>query len=951
MKIMQVALIRRRRRLAAIAIAICTAAWTKTVLAQETVNYASVSGRVTDPLGAVVTAAQVSARQTETNVTAAVETDGEGRFRFPYLRVGPYEITIRKAGFADVTRRLTLTLGAAFDLPVSLPVATVQANVNVTAQAIVLEAARSQMAGTISQAEVRNLPMNGRNFLDLALLVPGVSPTNVGSTQLFAETSAVPGQGISVGSQRNFSNNFIVDGLSANDDAAGLSGIPYSVDAVEQFQVVTSGGQAELGRALGGYVNVVTKSGTNVLRGDFYDYVRDDRFNAPNALSGKVLPMSQSQYGASLGGPIVRDRSFFFSNFEQRKLSQSGLVVVDRAVVDTINARLAAVGYPGAPVTTGEYPNPVNSTNFLGKLDHQISGQDQLSVRYGLYNVNSTNSRGAGGTSAPSASAGLDNTDQSVAFGNTMTLSPRTVNETRAQFSYGDLKALPTDPVGPAVSIAGVASFGTLSGSPTGRLNKMFEVVDNLSHQMGAHAVRVGVDVLYNSDTITYPRSIRGAYTFSSLENFLVGVYNNSGFTQTFGRTVVAQTNPNVGVYAQDEWKVSPQVTLNAGVRYDLQFIESIKTDTNNVSPRVGLAWSPFDSRRTVVRGSAGLYFDRVPLRAVANAILSANNTTELANLRQISVSVSPAQAGAPTFPDILGSAVSSSALFNLTTMSPNMQNAYSRQASVEIEQQLGLGSTVSVGYQYTRGLNLIIQVNQNVPTCVAVGTNNGCRPVSTYANNSQYSPLADSNYHGLHLSFVQRPTRWGNYRVSYSYSQSMNNVGEAFFSSPIDPFDLSKDWGRSDDDQRHRLVLSGSLNSSMEPAKTAWERISHGFQVSSMLQSYSSLPFNITSGVTTVQGTAGRPIVNGSFIERNAGEGSDFFSLSLRVSRTFPVGKTVRVEGQLEAFNLTNRVNNLTRQANFGAGAYPTNPAFNFNTITAVGDPRTLQLGLRLRF
>ena len=493
------------RAVMAALVSACAVASAGRAVAQETVNYASVSGRVTDPSGAVVTGAQVIARQTETNLTAATETDGEGRFRFPYLKVGPYEITLRKTGFADVVRSLTLTLGAAFDLSVSLMVGTVEANVSVTAQATVIETARSQIAGTISQAEVRNLPMNGRNFLDLALLVPGVSPTNVGSTQLFAETSAVPGQGISVGSQRNFSNSFIVDGLSANDDAAGLSGIPYGVDAVEQFQVVTSGGQAELGRALGGYVNVVTRSGTNATRGDVYDYVRDDRFNAPNALSGKTLPMSQSQYGASLGGPIVRDRSFFFSNFEQRRLNQSGLVVVDPAIVDIINARLIAVGYPGTLVSTGEYPNPVNSTNFLGKLDHQISGQDQFSVRYSLYNVNSSNSRGAGGTDAPSASAGLDNTDQALAFGNTMTLSARTVNETRAQFSYGHLEALPTDPIGPAVSISGVTAFGTLSGSPTGRLNKMFEVVDNLSHQAGAHALRVGVDFLYNSDTITLP--------------------------------------------------------------------------------------------------------------------------------------------------------------------------------------------------------------------------------------------------------------------------------------------------------------------------------------------------------------------------------------------------------------------------------------------------------------
>jgi hypothetical protein len=227
--------------------------------------------------------------------------------------------------------------------------------------------------------------------------VPGVAPPNVGGTQLFAETSAVAGVGISVSSQRNLSNNFIVDGLSANDDAAGLSGMPYGVDAVDQFQVVTSGGQAELGRALGGYINVLTKSGTNAAHGDVYNYVRDDRFNAPNALSGTTLPMTQKQYGASLGGPIVRDRTFYFSNVEQRRLDQSGLVTISPASVSAINARLASVGYPGSPITTGVYANPVHTTNFLGKVDHQFSGRDQFTVRYSLYDVNSSNSRGAGG--------------------------------------------------------------------------------------------------------------------------------------------------------------------------------------------------------------------------------------------------------------------------------------------------------------------------------------------------------------------------------------------------------------------------------------------------------------------------------------------------------------------------------------------------------------------------
>jgi hypothetical protein len=248
-------------------------------------------------------------------------------------------------------------------------------------------------------------------------------------------------------------------------------------------------------------------------------------------------------------------------------------------------------------------------------------------------------------------------------------------------------------------------------------------------------------------------------------------------------------------------------------------------------------------------------------------------------------------------------------------------------------------------------GSNLLMSINQNVPTCVPAGTNNGCRPNPSYANNSQYSSAGDSEYNGLHVSLSQRTQRWGQYRVSYSLSKSMNNLGEAFFSSPIDPTDLSKDWGRSDNDQRHRLVLNGALQTSMEPAQTDWESLINGFQVSGLLQFYSAPPINITSGVTTIQGTAGRPIVNGEFIRRNSGEGTAFFSLGVRVSRMFRLGNRVQLEALLEGFNLTDRANVVTRNNNFGAGTYPTNPSPTFGQITAVGEPRSFQLGARVRF
>jgi hypothetical protein len=929
--------------------AILTAA---AALPQETINYASVSGRVTDQSGAVVEGAKVTARQTETNVANTAITDHEGRFRFPYLKIGPYEIKISKTGFTETARSVTLTVGAAFEIPIMLSVGATATDITVSGEGPVLEAARTQIAGTVSQTEVANLPLNGRNFLDLALLIPGVSPTNTAANQLFAETSAVPGQGLSVSSQRNFSNSFIVDGLSANDDAAGLSGVFYGLDVVQEFQVVTSGGQAEFGRALGGYMNVVTKSGTNTLHGDLYGYLRNSRFNAANALSHTALPLTQVQYGASLGGPIRRDRTFYFTNFEQRELNQSGLITISPASISAINARLVAAGYPGSLIYTGLYPNPVHNTNFLAKADHQFSEADQFSVRYSLYHVDSINSRGAGGISGATASANLNDTDQTIAVSNIATLSPRMVNETRGQVTNSSLSAPPSDPVGPAVSIAGVAAFGTLSGSPTGRANKLYELVDNFSYQARGHAIRAGFDFLYNDDDITFPRTFRGSYAFSSLANFLSGTYNNSGFTQTFANSVVAQTNPNIGFYAQDEWKPLPSLTFNVGLRYDLEFLKSIATDTNNVSPRAGFAWSPFASRSTVIRGSFGLFYDRVPLRALANALLSAGNTTNVSDLSQISISLSPNQAGAPVFPNILSSlTLPPGVLFNFSTMDPQMQNAYSQQGSFEIERQLPGNSAVTVGYQHVRGLHLIVSVNQNVPACVAAGTNNGCRPNPNFGNDSQYSSQADSHYDGLHVSFVQRPVKWGNYRISYTYSKALDNVGEFFFSSPINNFNIWQDYGRSDDDQRNRLVFDGSIHTPQGKGATAWQRFHHGFRLSTMLQYYSPLPFNITTGSTTIQGTTARPAIDGVFINRNAGSGFDFLNLSARLSRSFSLGERVRLEAMAEAFNVLNHVNGVTLNGTFGTGAYPANPSPTFRQITAVGDPRTFQLALRFSF
>ncbi len=953
-------------------------------IAQETVNNASLAGRVTDATGAVVRNATVTATAGSTGLAATATTDAAGRFRFPYLQVGAYQVTIHDAGFSDVRRSVTLTVGAAFDLPVTLTPGSAD-SVTVDAVPPVLESDRSQVAGTISHNEVENLPFNGRNFLDLALLVPGVSPTNTAANQLFAETSAVPGQGLSVGSQHNFSNSFIVDGLSANDDAAGLVQTDFGLDVVQELQVVTNGGQAEYGRALAGYFNYVSRSGGNHLHGDIYSYLRDKNLNAKNAYSGLLLPYTQSQSGVSVGGPLrlhrnTADRTFYFGNFEYRQLNQANFLTITSANAAAINAVLTASNYPGqqlniSPTGITVYPNPVRYDNFFFKVDHKATAKDQLTARYSLYHVSSTNSRNAGGLTYTSGGANLTDLDQTVAVSNIYTINSRTVNETRGQFTNSNLLAPVVDQVGPAVSITNAASFGTASGSPTGRYDRLFEVVDNLSRQIGPHSVRVGADFLYNDLTITFPMSNHGSYSFSSLANFQKGVYTT--YAQTFGNFVVPQNNPNFGMYAQDEWKATPKLTINAGVRYDLQWLKAINTDTKNVSPRIGFAYSPFAGRGTVIRGSFGLFYDRVPLRALSNALESDGNGTAITANTLASLSLSYGQSNAPVFPNTVTGytalTLPPTLRLSLSTMDPNMKNARAIQNSLEVDQQLSPTSNLAIAYQHIRGEDILIDVNINTPTCTsAVDPVDLCRPNQAIGNNKQYYPGADSYFDALTVSYNLRPVHYGSFRISYTWSKAIDDVSYAFFSGPVNNYDPGEDRSISDDNQKHRVVVDGTLHTSLEPSNTLAGKLTHGFQLGGTLTYYSGFPYNITNGVTDVQTTTERPCLvvaslcasaaPGTMISRNAGLGFPSFTINTRLSRTFALGERFKLQGLAQAYNLVNTRNDLFPSGSLGSTcSYPSLTPTPGNTTCTVpstfgkptnsADPRSIEFAAKLIF
>src|SRR5262245_48149885 len=286
--------------------------------AQQSLTGATVSGQVSDSSGAVISGAEVTIVNDNNGQLRKSASDAAGRFRFAYLPSGSYRVRVQAAGFSDEERRLNLLVGQAFEIPFELTVAKSSEIVSVSSEGPVVETARTQLSEVITPREVTNLPLNGRNYLDLALLVPGVSRTNTGASQRFAETSAVPGTGISVFGQRNLNNSFIVDGISANDDAAELAGSFYSQEVIREFQVVSSG-VAEFGRSSAGVINIITQSGTNNLHGDAYGFLRNQRMDANNPFSIAKLPLTQGQYGLSLGGPVVKDHTFYFGNFEQTR--------------------------------------------------------------------------------------------------------------------------------------------------------------------------------------------------------------------------------------------------------------------------------------------------------------------------------------------------------------------------------------------------------------------------------------------------------------------------------------------------------------------------------------------------------------------------------------------------------------------------------------------------------
>ena len=509
------------------------------ISAQIRATAADLTGLVYDQTHSVIAGAAVTATNLDTNQTRSTTTDSEGRFTIPALTPGVYDVKAEHPGFSAQTQSgLALQVGTQVTIEFTLRVAAIAEQVTITASTPIVDREQTAVATVISQAQINNLPTNGRDFLSFAVITPGVARDNT-PLQGAAATS-----GLTFAGQRARSNNIMVDGLDNNDIVVGSVRATFSQEAVREFQVVANSYSAEFGKASGGVVNIVTKSGTNAPAGNLFWFGRDAALNAKeyfeefspagDPITRDKAPYSQKQYGGIFGGPIRRDKSFVFGSFERLDIKTSNFVTIDDTTPLTlfgqpIGTAAGILRRAGFPLEVGNVPYVVTSDEALVKVDQQLAPGQQLAVRYNYADGLNENIEPWGGLVARSRGAALDNVDHMAGGSYTAILSSAVVNELRAQYARRDQKVNALDPNcggpcitetqgGPTLEVLGFASVGRQRLTPQPRLTDRYEVVDTFSLLRGTHQWKAGFDLnIVDHKAQALPLHFGGRYLFQTL--------------------------------------------------------------------------------------------------------------------------------------------------------------------------------------------------------------------------------------------------------------------------------------------------------------------------------------------------------------------------------------------------------------------------------------------------
>ncbi len=962
-----------------------------TLCAAQSVGNSGLGGLITDPSGAVIAKATVSVLQSETSLLRETITTADGLYRFPALTPGSYSLKVEAAGFKTAVRNgLVLAVGASATVDITLDVGTSTEVITVNDEAPIIETTRSQISTVVDSRAVADLPINGRSFLDFAVLTPGVlkDPTRGGD--------------LSFGGQRGTLNSVQVDGTDSNNvffgqstGRAGSGRNPYSFsqDAVQEFQVVTNGYAAEIGRAGAGVINVVTKSGTNQFHGTVFEFFRDKGLNANtflNNLQGRPKgAYHYHQFGGNIGGPVIKDRVFFFFDFDGQRNAESITTVLGGTAAPADAASQAAKQFLSQYV--GQYPRKLDNNVFLGKGDLNINSRQRLSVRYNLNRFRGVNFENGGAQSALEHTGNSDVNTQNLSGNHNWMLSPSRVLESRLTYTKDDEPgaANSTDPE--AIIRSGgsnVMSIGRNSFSPRYTNAKTIQWAEGLSWIRGNHTMKFGVDLIFQRIDNFFPGNFSGSYTFNSYADF----FNKTpaSFTQAFAGsgTDGPLTKPNVNEYAwyvQDSWRATSKLTLNYGLRYDFfQYAQpSVKNpdaallasgldtsrinhDKNNFGPRFGFAYKVDKAGKTVVRGGWGMFYGRTPAIMTGTA-MSQNG---------IQVQTYTLNSNFPVYPNVLSAPPSVSRTPDIYVFSQDYVQPLTHQWNFNVERSLGADYALTLGYIGVRGehLSRTRDINRfpGVPTTLTYSTGGTAtvlrysgRPNTSFGRISLFDSGADSIYHGGFVQLTKRFAQSFQVQTSYTFSKVIDSkpdftsvvVGTDDSKNPQDQLNPNLERGRGNADVNHKFVFSGiwDIHYGRSLQNRVLRYLLSGYQLSliSTLQSGRPLTATIAGDPNGDGNTAtDRPPAFG----RNTITGPAFLGADTRITRDIALhSERVKLRLMFEAFNVTNRANfSALRLApfNYNATTRVLTPTTDFLDKTGTtADPRILQLAAKITF
>lgn len=989
-------------------IRVVTACWLAVLLmvfvipagAQST---ATLRGTVTDPSGAVIPNAKVTVRNQATGVEWETQTDAVGNYQVASLPVGLYRVEVQAPGFETIAiTNLKLDVSQIVVQNFQLKVGGVTQEITVIGEAPVVESATITVGHVITERFVQEIPLNGRHFVDLGLLIPGsVTPPQSGFL-----TAPLRGQGsfaFNTAGNREDTVNFMINGINLNDMVQNQITFQPSINTVSEFKVNNSTFSAEYGRNSGAIVNIATRSGTNEFHGEVFNFLRNDALDARNFFDGREpAPFKRNNFGAAVGGPILKNRAFFFSTYEGLRHRQgipiNSIVLSEaeraratdptaRRLIELI-PRANATGARGEPLFLGSGTAPVDIDQYTQDINAVLGASDRLHGYYAIQRDKRQEPTLQGNT-IPGFGDTRQARRQIFTLNQIHTFRSNLVNEFRFGFNRihitftPNVRANPADfginngirePIGlPQITIGGIGlNFGGPAGFPQGRGDTTVVFSDTASYLRGNHSLRLGGEFrrFYNNN---FAKNI-GTFTFANVDSFLRGEAN--AFTVTLGEVSSAIATGTVGVFIQDTYKARPNLTLELGFRYDLfttpterfnRFVvfdptngslvrigsgidELYEAKKTNFQPRLGLVWDPFKDGKTAVRAAYAILADQPVTNSVTPTAANPPLATPLTFTGTIrfdnAVTVARAAGLAPG------------------TINHEFNNGYVQSWNLNIQRELTPTLGVMVGYFGSKGTHLRIarninQIRNGVRIYPTLSATSPILPGSAVGNITMVDSAGNSSYNALWISATKRLSRGLQFNASYTWSKSIDYNSLSSQGVVVqDSFNIRNDRGLSDFDARNRFVISWIYELPLRG-----NRLFEGWQISGITQLQSGNPVNILAGnalaipgtsigaanVATFTGVASiRPDVVGKVTV--TGNPNQWFSPVVcdpRDPRGCPSGAAFVLPVSLDGTRTIFHFGNLGRNVIIGPGFNNT----DFSLLKTTKLTETMQLQFRAEF